>query len=85
MGMFHTIRFLAGVLGTAGSAALFTAVGGGGDLDALSDSRLTRAFTVDFVCIAAVAVVATALSRLVPRSPTSTSPPDVTPPVALEV
>jgi EmrB/QacA subfamily drug resistance transporter len=85
MGMFHTIRFLAGVLGTAGSAALFTAVGGGGDLDALSDSRLTRAFTVDFVCIAAVAVVATALSRLVPRSPTSTSSPDVTPTVVLEV
>jgi EmrB/QacA subfamily drug resistance transporter len=83
MGMFHTIRFLAGVLGTAGSAALFTAVGGGGDLDALSDSRLTRAFTADFVCIAAVAVVATVLSRLVPRWSTSTS--DVTPSVALEV
>jgi MFS family permease len=85
MGMFHTIRFLAGVLGTAGSAALFTAVGGGGDLDALSDSRLTRAFTVDFVCIAAVAVAAAALSRLVPRWSTSTSSPDVAPSVVLEV
>lgn len=69
MGLFHTIRFLAGVLGTAGAAALFTAVGGGSELDALSDSRLTRAFTVDFLAVAAVAVVAVMLSRLVPRSP----------------
>ena len=85
MGMFHTIRFLAGVLGTAGSAALFTAVGGGGDLDALSDSRLTRAFTVDFVCIAMVAVAAAALSRFVPRWSTSASSPGVAPSVVLEV
>jgi EmrB/QacA subfamily drug resistance transporter len=77
MGLFHTIRFLAGVLGTAGAAALFTASTGGGALDGLSDGRLADAFTLDFVAVALVAAVTVALSRLVPRS--AVAPADAVP------
>lgn len=59
MGLFHTIRFVAGVLGTAGAAAVLTAGAG--------DGRSAREFLLTFGVLGAVAVVAVAMSRLVPR------------------
>jgi MFS family permease len=82
LGLFHTIRFVAGVLGTAASAAVFTGVTGGVDLDVVADDVLERAFVADFLVAAAFAAGALVLTRLVPdRSPSapSTSSPQPQP------
>ena len=66
LGLFHTMRFLAGVLGTAGAAAVFTAVTRGAAVADLSESVLKRAFVADFALAGAVAVAALLLTRLIP-------------------
>jgi EmrB/QacA subfamily drug resistance transporter len=67
LGLFHTVRFLSGVLGTAGAGAVFTAVTAGVEVDELGASVLTRAFVADFALAGAVAVAAVALTRCIPR------------------
>jgi len=66
LGLFHTVRFLAGVLGTASFAAVFTAATGGDDLESLADDRLRRAFVLALALAAVVGLVALAVSRRVP-------------------
>jgi EmrB/QacA subfamily drug resistance transporter len=66
MGLFHTIRFLAGVLGTAAFAVVFTAVSGDAALEVVVDDRLRRAFAVDLTFAGIVALAALGVSRLVP-------------------
>jgi len=75
MGLFHTIRFLSGIVGTAVSAALFAAVTGGVDVEAVADDVLGRAFVADFAFAAAAAVLALVAARLVQdRSPALPTP-----------
>lgn len=64
MGLFHTIRFVAGVLGAAIAAAVISALSHGGDLSGLSDRRLTLLFVTDLAVVATLALVAAAASRL---------------------
>lgn len=66
LGLFHTIRFLAGVLGTAGAAAVFTIVTRGVAVSELTEDILTRAFVVDFALAGGVAAAALLLTRLIP-------------------
>jgi MFS family permease len=66
LGLFHTIRFLAGVLGTAGAAAVFTAVTRGVAVADLAEDVLARAFVADFALAGTVAVAALLLTRLIP-------------------
>lgn len=65
MGLFHTTRFLAGVVGAALAAAVVGAIAGG-RLDEVADPTLERAFGVAFLASAAVAIVLVAATRLVP-------------------
>jgi len=77
LGLFHTVRFLAGVLGTAGAGAVFTAVTSGRDVDALGSSVLTRAFVADFALAGVVALAAVALTRCIPHPAALDAPLDV--------
>jgi EmrB/QacA subfamily drug resistance transporter len=65
MGLFHTTRFLAGVLGTAVAAGFVGAVAGG-TLDGVTDTTLERAFATSFVAMAVVAVALVCATRLIP-------------------
>jgi EmrB/QacA subfamily drug resistance transporter len=66
LGLFHTIRFLAGVLGTAGAAAVFTAVTRGVAVGDLTEDVLARAFVADFALAGVVAAAALLLTRFIP-------------------
>lgn len=79
MGLFHTIRFVAGAMGTAASAAIFTGVTHGVDLQAVNADVLERAFVAAFLAAGAVAVAALALTRLVQDRVATTSPPQPQP------
>jgi MFS family permease len=65
MGLFHTTRFLAGVLGTALAAGLVGAVSGG-TLGGVADTTLERAFGASFIAMAVVAVGLVCATRLIP-------------------
>jgi EmrB/QacA subfamily drug resistance transporter len=73
LGLFHTIRFLAGVLGTAGAAAVFTIVTRGAAVAGLAEDVLARAFVVDFALAGAVAAAALLLTRLIPDRAAATA------------
>lgn len=68
MGLFHTTRFLAGVIGTAAAAAVVGGITDGRLVDAAT-STLERGFASTFVVTAVVAVVLAAATRLVPAAP----------------
>jgi hypothetical protein len=73
MGLFHTTRFVAGVVGTAGTAAVVGAIAGG-HLDEVASDTLERAFAAALVGAAAVAAALTVATRFVPTRPPTMEP-----------
>lgn len=65
MGLFHTTRFLAGVIGTAIAAGVVSATAGG-RLEDIGDPTLERAFATAFLAMAVVAAVLVLTTRLIP-------------------
>jgi EmrB/QacA subfamily drug resistance transporter len=69
LGLFHTIRFVAGSVGTAASAAVFTIASGSAGIEEVTGRAAERGFVAAFAMAGGVAVLLLALSRFVPARP----------------
>lgn len=66
MGLFHTTRFLSGVLGTAGFVTIFSLAAGRSDVASMPDALAGRGFAVSFLVVAAIGLVTQVAARQVP-------------------
>jgi EmrB/QacA subfamily drug resistance transporter len=66
LGLFHTVRFLTGVLGTATCAAVFTAIVGGTGIAGARPDRLGDAFVAAFAVVCVLGAATAVLAQRIP-------------------